>query len=133
MEYQEKQETPECFKVMLVSLKPDGCKVLKGSKEEIRLAEILRDDYHISRYEKMVQLVVREMVEESEQESVSYLLSLEHLRKVLGNGTEKMVCSYRRKVDGVMKPVTAEIFARRFGEQGELEEFMVYVYQRNEK
>lgn len=88
MEYQKKQGMPECFKIMLVSLKPDGCKVLKGPKEEIRLAEILRDDYHTSRYEKMVQLVVREMVEESEQESVSQLLSLEHLQKILGSGKE---------------------------------------------
>ncbi len=132
MEYQKKQGMPECFKIMLVSLKPDGCKVLKGPKEEIRLAEILRDDYHTSRYEKMVQLVVREMVEESEQESVSQLLSLEHLQKILGSGKEKMVCSYRRKVEGVMQPVSAEIFPRRFGKRGELEEFMVYVYQRNE-
>ena len=132
MEYQKKQGMPECFKIMLVSLKPDGCKVLKGPKEEIRLAEILRDDYHTSRYEKMVQLVVREMVEESEQERVSQLLSLEHLQKILGSGKEKMVCSYRRKVEWVMQPVSAEIFPRRFGKRGELEEFMVYVYQRNE-
>ncbi len=133
MEYQNKQGMPECFKIMLVSLKPDGCKVLKGPREEIRLAEILRDDYHTSRYEKMIQLVVREMVEESEQESVSQMFSLEHLQKILGSGEEKMACSYQRKVEGVMQPVSAEIFPRRFGEQGELEEFIIYVYQCNDK
>ena len=104
MEYQNKQGMPECFKIMLVSLKPDGCKVLKGPREEIRLAEILRDDYHTSRYEK-----------------------------ILGSGEEKMACSYQRKVEGVMQPVSAEIFPRRFGEQGELEEFIIYVYQCNDK
>lgn len=132
MEYQEKQGLPECFKIMLVSLKPDGCRVLKGPREEIRLAEILRDDYHSSRYEKMIQLVVREMVEESEQEVISHLFSLEYLQKILGSGEEKMVCSYHRKVEGIMQPVSAEIYPRRFGKKGELEEFMVYVYQRNE-
>lgn len=133
MKFQEEQGRPECYKIMLVSLKPDGCRVLKGPMEEIRLAEILRDDYHSSRYEKMLQLVVREMVEESEQKVVLQQLSLEHLREALGNRTEKLECSYQRKIDGIMQPVTAEIFARRFGEQGELEEFMVYVYQRDEK
>ncbi len=132
MEYQEKQGTAECFKIMLVSLKPDACKVLKGPREEIRLAEILRDDYHTSRYEKMVQLVVREMVEESEQERVSQLFSIEHLQKILGSGEAKMACSYQRKVEGIMQPVSAEIFPRRFGERGELEEFIVYVYQCND-
>ena len=72
-------------------------------------------------------------MEESEQERVSQLLSLEHLQKILGSGKEKMVCSYRRKVEGVMQPVSAEIFPRRFGKRGELEEFMVYVYQRNDR
>ena len=53
------------YKIALVGLKPDKCDIIKGPEEEKRLADILLDDYHISRYEKMVQLVVKEEIEES--------------------------------------------------------------------
>ena len=53
----------DCYKITCVSLKPDSCKIIKGPEEERRLVEALLDDYHISRYEKMIQLVVREMIE----------------------------------------------------------------------
>ena len=39
----------EYYKIMMVSLVPDKCNLLKGSEEEKRLAEILKDDYSISR------------------------------------------------------------------------------------
>ena len=127
MDYQEKSGMAEYYKIMLVSLNPDACRVLKGPEPEKKLAEILRDDYHSSRYEKMTQLVIREMVAESEQESISDLLSLEHLQEELGSGVTKVTCSYMRKIDGVMQQVSTAVFPRRFGQQGELVEFMIYV------
>jgi len=127
MEYQDKYGVPEYYKIILVSLKPDGCRILKGPREEKKLAEILRDDYHIGRYEKMIQLVVREMVEENDRERILRFLSTENLRERFCSGETKVVCSYLRKIDGEMQPVSAAIFPRRFGEQGELQEFMIYV------
>lgn len=127
MEYQGNYRVPEYFKIMLVSLKPDGCRILKGPREEKKLAEILRDDFHIGRYEKMIQLVVREMVEENDRERILRLLSLENLRARFRSGETKVVCSYLRIVDRKMQRVSASVFPRRFGEQGEVEEFMIYV------
>ena len=127
MEYQTNHGIPKYYKIMLVSLKPDGCRILKGPREETKLAEILRDDYHIGRYEKMIQLVVREMVEENDRERISQLLSPQNLQERFCNGETKVTCSYRRKVDGNMQPVSVTVFPRSFGEQGELEEFMLYV------
>lgn len=127
MKFQGNGGVPGYFKIMRVSLEPDSCRVLKGPQEEKKLAEILRDDFHSSRYEKMLQLVVREMVEESEQENISRLLSLEHLQEEFGSGGTEVTCSYQRKIDGRMQPVVAEVFPRKFGKQGELVEFMLYV------
>lgn len=118
---------PEYYKVMLVSLKPDKCRVLKGPGEEKKLAEFLRDDFHTGRYEKMLQLIVREMVEESERESVSQVLSPWHLQEELSQGVSKVTYSYLRKVDGELQQVSTSVFPRRIGEQGEVEEFMIYV------
>lgn len=132
MEYQGKYGMPGYYKIMAVSLKPDGCRILKGPREEKKLAEILRDDYNIGRYEKMIQLVIREMVEEGDQERILHLLSTEHLCDRLCNGEARVACSYLRKVDGEMLPVLAEVYPRKFGEQGELLEFMVYVRTRPE-
>ena len=127
MEYQDKYGVPEYYKIMLVSLKPDGCRILKGPREEKKLAEILRDDFHIGRYEKMIQLVVREMVEENDRERISHMLSTENLREQFSSGETKVAFSYLRKIDGEMRPVSAAAFPRRFDEQGELQEFMIYV------
>lgn len=127
MEYQGNYRMPEYFKIMLVSLKPDGCRILKGPREEKKLAEILRDDFHIGRYEKMIQLVVREMVEENDRERILRLLSPDNLRERFRSGETKVTCSYLRIVDGKMQRVSAAVFPRRFGEQGEVEEFMIYV------
>lgn len=127
MEYQTEHRMPEYYKIMLVSLEPDGCRVLKGPREEKKLAEILRDDYHIGRYEKMIQLIVPEMVEENDRERVFQLLSLQNLQERFNNGEKKVAGSYRRKVAGDMQPVSVTVFPRRFGEQGKLEEFMLYV------
>lgn len=127
MKFQENSEVPGYFKIMRVSLEPDSCRVLKGPQEEKKLAEFLRDDFHSSRYEKMLQLVVREMVEESDRESISKLLSLEHLREEFSSGGTEVTCSYQRKINGQMQPVVAEVFPKKFGKQGELVEFMLYV------
>lgn len=127
----EKFKRPEYHKVMLVSLEPDGCRILKGPQDETRLLEFLEDDFHIGRYEKMLQLVVREKVEQSAQERVSQILSPQHLSTQFGKGETKVSCSYLRMVNGKMQPVTAVVYPRRFGEQGGLEEFMMYIIVEN--
>lgn len=131
MEYVENYENPEYHKIMRVSLALDGCRILKGPQDEIRLMEFLEDDLHIGRYRKMLQLVIREKVEESAQERVSQFFSPEYLQAQFGNGKPKATCSYFRKVDGQLRPVTAAVFPRSFGEQGELKEFMIYVIMEN--
>lgn len=127
MKYQETYGQPEYFKIMLVCMEPDVCRVLKGPREEKRLAEILRDDYHVSRYEKMLQLVVREMVEENDRENILRLLSTEHLQEEFARGKTEVSCSYQRKIDGEMKTVRTAVFPRKFDDSRQLEEFMVYV------
>lgn len=69
----------EYYKITLVGLNPDRCVILKGPKEEKMLVEVLRDDYQISRYEKMLQLVIKEKVEQSCQEACFQALSLGNL------------------------------------------------------
>lgn len=127
MEYLQKYGESKYHKIMLVSLSPDGCRILKGPQDEKRLMEFLEDDFHIGRYEKMLQLVVREKVEEDAREQVSRLLSPEYLKMQFCSGKTKVSCSYLRDIDGRLCPVTALVFPRRFGEQGELEEFMIYI------
>lgn len=127
MQHQGKFEMPEYYKIMLVSLNPDRCRVLKGPREEKKLAEILKDDFHIGRYEKMLQLIVREMLEESDREIVSQVLSPHHLQEELSSGASKVTCSYLRKVGGELQQVSTSVFPRGIGEQGEVEEFMIYV------
>lgn len=127
----EKYKAPEYYKIMLVSLIPDACRILRGPQDEKRLMEFLEDDYHISRYEKLLQLVVREKVKESDRERVSRLLSLKCLQEHFNSGEKKVTCSYLREIDGEMRDITAAVFPRKFGEQGELEEFMLYIIKKN--
>lgn len=128
MNIEENFKDTDCYKITCVSLKPDSCKIIKGPEEERRLVEALLDDYHISRYEKMIQLVVREMIEESYQKEFFRIFSLEHLQKEFQNGRKKVVYSYLRKVEGHVRRVTTMLCPSRQGERGELEEFMMYVY-----
>lgn len=128
MKIEENFKEADCYKITCVSLKPDSCKIVKGPEEERRLVEALLDDYHISRYEKMIQLVVREMVEESYRKEFFCIFSLEHLQEEFQNGKKRVVYSYLRKVDGQVRRVTTMLCPSRQGEHGELEEFMMYVY-----
>lgn len=127
MKYRETYRQPEYFKIMLVCMEPDGCRVLKGPAEERRLAEILRDDFNVSRYEKMLQLVVREMVEESVRENILRIFSTSNLMEEFQSGKTEVSSFYQRKVDGKMKNVRTAVFPRKFDSRGQLEEFMVYV------
>lgn len=120
----------EYIKITLVSLSPDKCSILKGPEEEKRLAEILRDDYCISRYEKMLQLVIKEKVAEDYQDFCFQMFSLEALQEAFENGTDKVTGSYLRNVQGKMQKVSAAIYPRKLGNKGKLEEFMLYVYSR---
>ena len=115
------------YKIALVGLKPDKCDIIKGPEEEKRLADILLDDYHISRYEKMVQLVVKEEIEESYHNSCFQIFSLKYLQQAFEEGKDHVTCSYLRKVNGEMQMVSTSIYPRKFGEDGELEVFMIYV------
>lgn len=117
----------EYYKITSVGLLPDKCNILKGSEEEKRLAAILRDDYHISRYEKMLQLVVKEEVAKKDQESCFEVFSLQYLREAFRQGKDQVTCSYQRNVDGEWRKVSAAIYPRKLNQHGELEEFMIYV------
>lgn len=115
------------FKITLVSLTPDKCKILKGPEEEKRLVEILRDDYSISRYEKMLQLVIKEKVADADQEFCFQLFSLDSLQKAFEKGQDKVSGSYLRNIKGEMQKVFVSIYPRKFGKQRKLEEFMLYI------
>lgn len=127
MKYQVTYRQPGYFKIMLVCVEPDSCRVLKGPAEERRLAEILRDDYHVSRYEKMLQLVVREMVEEDDRENVLRIFSTRNLQREFGRGKAEVSYSYRRKIGTEMRKVRTAAFPREFDGRGQLREFMIYV------
>ncbi len=131
MEYLETYEKPEYHKIMRVSLALDGCRILKGPQDEKQLMEFLEDDVQIGRYRKMLQLVVREKVEESAQERVLQFFSPENLKTQFKNRETKVTCSYFRKVDGQLRPVSAAVYPRSFGKQGELKEFMIYIFMEN--
>lgn len=117
----------EYYKITLVGLNPDRCVILKGPKEEKMLVEVLRDDYQISRYEKMLQLVIKEKVEQSCQEACFQALSLGNLKEAVRKGEDKVVCSYLRDVQGKIQRVSATVYPRKTGKQRELEEFIIYV------
>lgn len=131
MEYLETYEKPEYHKIMRVSLALDGCSILKGPQDEKQLMEFLEDDVQIGRYRKMLQLVVREKIEESAQERVLQFFSPESLKTQFKNGETKVTCSYFRKVNGQLRRVTAAVYPRSFGKQGELKEFMIYIFMEN--
>ncbi len=128
MDYKVRFQEKEYYKVTLVSLNPDRCRILKGPEEEKRLVEVLLDDYQISRYEKMIQLVVREVVEESYWSDFYHIFSLKHLQEEFQKGTANISYSYLRRIDENMQMVTASVYPRKFGSQGQLEEFMMYVF-----
>lgn len=117
----------EYYKITLVGLKPDQCSILKGPEEEKRLAAILLDDYHSTRYEKMLQLVVKEQVAKEDQDTCFKVFSLENLQEAFQQGKEQVTYSYKRNINGTWQGVSAEIYPRKFGAQGELEEFMIYI------
>ena len=50
------------FKVVLVRVSAGEYVILKGPEEEKRLARVLQNDYNITKYEKMIQLLAMEMV-----------------------------------------------------------------------
>ena len=116
----------EYYKITLVSLAPDKCNILKGPEEK-RLAEILQDDYSISRYEKMLQLVIKEKVAADDQEFCFQLFSLDFLQKAFKKGQDRVTGSYTRNVQGEMQKVSAAIYPRKLGKQNELIEFMLYI------
>lgn len=128
MKIEENFKDTDCYKITCVSLKPDSCRIIKGPEEERRLAEALLDDYHISRYEKMIQLIVREMIEENYQKEFFRIFSLEHLQEEFQKGRKKVAYSYLRKVDGQVRSVTTVVYPRKQGEHGEVEEFIMYVF-----
>ncbi len=117
----------EYYKIMMVSLVPDKCNLLKGSEEEKRLAEILKDDYSISRYEKMLQLVIKEKVAHEDQDFCFRLFSLDFLKEAFEHGKDKVTGSYLRDIQGTMQKVFVSIYPRKLTRQMGLEEFMIYV------
>ncbi|NBH13511.1 hypothetical protein D3Z36_04805 [Lachnospiraceae bacterium] len=127
MKLEDKYWGKEYYKIMLVSLAPDKCNILKGADEEKRLAEILQDDYSISRYEKMIRLVVKEKVAQEDQDFCFHLFSLDFLKEAFENGQDKVTGSYLRSIQGKMQKVFVSIYPRKMTRQRKLEEFMIYV------
>lgn len=133
MEYGKKYWTMEYYKIILVGLEPDSYRILKGPKEEMQLVKILLDDYYVSRYEKMIQLVVREMIEERYRDEFCHIFSLEHLCREFEKGEEKITYSYLREIDGNVHQVRASAYPRKMREDGKLEEFMIYISQQRQE
>lgn len=126
MEYGNKVCGRTYFKVVLVRLISDEYVILKGPKEEKFLAGMLRDDYNSTRYEKMIQLLAEEVVQEEYREQFYAIFSVENMRRVFGNWEGPVVFSYPRKIGGKLKWVTTRVYPR-LRQGGKLEEFMVYV------
>lgn len=114
------------FKVVLVKVKADEYIVLKGPEEERRLARVLQDDYNITRYEKMIQLLAVEMVQEEYRKGFCSIFSMENILREFQGGGGVVKYAYKRKVCDSWEMVQTELYPRAW--QGdELEEFVAYV------
>ena len=71
------------FKVVLVRLSAGEYVILKGPEEEKRLARVLQNDYNITKYEKMIQLLAMEMVQKEYREGFCSIFSIENISKGL--------------------------------------------------
>lgn len=126
MGYNTGQSGEEYFKVVVVKIPSDEYGIIKGPKEEKCLADILQDDHNSTRYEKMIQLLAAEMVEEEYQKEFCLIFSMENIKREFQKGKTVIEYSYMRNIEGERKMVNTRVYPRaRKGE--ELEEFMVYV------
>ena len=113
------------FKVVLVRVSAGEYVILKGPEEEKRLARVLQNDYNITKYEKMIQLLAMEMVQKEYREGFCSIFSIENISKGLKGGGVVQY-TYKRKVCDTWETVHTKIYPRAW--QGdELEEFVVYV------
>lgn len=126
MEYNDKNRKKEYFKIVLVRIRTDEYNILKGPEEERRLVRVLEDDYNSTRYEKIIQLLAREMVQKEYENIFCSMFSIENIRKELQDENSRMECSYIRTINGEQCRVDTGIYPR-IGQGEGLEEFMIYV------
>ncbi len=126
MEYNEKQNQNNYFKVVLVRISTDEYIILKGPQEEKLLAGILRDDYNTTRYDKMIQLLADEVVQQEYRETFLTIFSMGNMLKEFGEGKAMVEYSYIRDVGNERKMVNTRVYPR-LKQNNRLEEFMVYV------
>lgn len=126
MEYNEKQNQNNYFKVVLVRISTDEYIILKGPQEEKLLAGILRDDYNTTRYDKMIQLLADEVVQQEYREAFLTIFSMGNMLKEFGEGKAMVEYSYIRDVGNERKMVNTRVYPR-LKQNNRLEEFMVYV------
>lgn len=104
----------------------DEYKMLKGPEEEQILTRVLQDDYHSTKYEKMLQLLAWELVEREYREDFCSIFSLENICKEFQSGKAFIKYSYLRSIKEEKQMVHTRMYPRTI--QGEeLKEFMIYV------
>ncbi len=122
----DRTNSKEYYKVALVKVQADDYVILKGPKEEKRLAKVLQNDYNSTKYEKMLRLLAEEVVDKEYREKFYAVFSMENILKEFGEGRPVLEFSYRRSVGRQKRMVTTRVYPRMM-QGGLMEEFMVYV------
>ncbi len=112
MRVEKKQIEKEYYKIVLVNIQMDEYKILKGPEEEQILTRVLQDDYHSTKYEKMLQLLAWELVEKEYREDFCSIFSLKNICKEFQNGKAFIKYSYLRNIKEEKQMVHTRVYPR---------------------
>lgn len=114
------------YKVIWVDLDDNDCDLLKGPEDELKLLEMLRDDYNSSRYDKWVKLIAKEKVKKEDAEFFVAAFCSENIRRQFQSGKKMLEYFYVRKVGTEEARVRARIYVKE-GSMDNPMEVLIYI------
>lgn len=114
------------YKVIWVDLDDNDCDLLKGPEDELKLLEMLRDDYNSSRYDKWVRLISREKVKEEDVQFFVSAFCSANIRRQFREGKEMLEYFYVRKVGAEDARVRARVYVKE-GPMDNPMEVLIYI------
>lgn len=114
------------LKVIWVDLKNNDCDLQKGPGDEVKLMQMLRNDYNSSRYDKWVRLITYEKIEKEYIEFCMQAFSSRNIKKEFRKGKKQIECSYVCLIEGEYRKVCARI-RRKAGWYHFPDEVMIYI------
>lgn len=100
------------FKVIWIDLKNNEFDIWKAPADEIRLMEMLRDDYNSSRYGKWLGLIANERIEEEDKEFFLQVFSENNIKKAFRRGKKQLEYAYVGLMDGKYQRIRAKILCK---------------------